>query len=98
MCLPAWNQLSPGDGTYAALYPFGWTTYNVFQSDVSMRFWSPIVAGEDERTSMPVAFFDVELANPTSKGINLSVMFTFPNATSHPTGTTRGGVLQPVRH
>ena len=58
---------SPGDGTYAALYPFGWTTYDVFQSKVSMRFWSPIVAGEDERTSMPVAFFDVELANPTNE-------------------------------
>ena len=68
--LPAWNQLSPGDGTYAALYPFGWTTYDVFQSNVSMRFWSPIVAGEDERTSMPVAFFDVALTNPTNKAID----------------------------
>jgi uncharacterized protein (DUF608 family) len=90
--LPAWNQLRPGDGSYAALYPFGWTTYKVFQSEVSMRFWSPIVAGEDERTSMPVAFFDVELANPTRKVINLSVMFTFPNATSHSQGTTRAGL------
>jgi non-lysosomal glucosylceramidase len=90
--LPAWSPLSPGDGTYAALYPFGWTTYKVFQSNVSMRFWSPIVAGEDERTSMPVAFFDVELANLTGKVINLSVMFTFPNATSHSKGTTRAGL------
>jgi non-lysosomal glucosylceramidase len=90
--LAAWNQLNPGDGTYAALYPFGWTTYSVFRSNVSMRFWSPIVAREDERTSMPVAFFDVQLANPTNKVINLSVMFTFPNATSHPTGTTRAGL------
>ncbi|WP_329348989.1 MULTISPECIES: GH116 family glycosyl-hydrolase [unclassified Streptomyces] len=89
--LPGWNQLAPGDGTYAALYPFGWTTYSAFQSQVSMRFWSPIVAREDERTSMPVAFFDVELANPTTKVIDLSVMFTFPNATPHDTGTTRTG-------
>ncbi|MFD3308635.1 GH116 family glycosyl-hydrolase [Streptomyces sp. NPDC058656] len=90
--LPRWNQLDPGDGTYAALYPFGWTTYNVFQSQVSMRFWSPIVAGEDERTSMPVAFFDVELANPTRKTVDLSVMFTFPNATPHAADTTRTGL------
>lgn len=89
--LPGWNQLAPGDGTYAALYPFGWTTYNVFRSSVSMRFWSPIVAGEDERTSMPVAFFDVELANPTDDVTDLSVMFTFPNASPHPDGTTRTG-------
>ncbi|XVQ09394.1 GH116 family glycosyl-hydrolase [Spirillospora sp. CA-255316] len=91
--LPRWNQLKPGEGTYAALYPFGWTTYNVFQSQVSMRFWSPIVVGEDERTSMPVAFFDVELANPTTKTIDLSVMFTFPNATPHSEGTTRTGLF-----
>lgn len=90
--LPRWNQLAPGDGTYAALYPFGWTTYNVFKSKVSMRFWSPIVAGEDERTSMPMAFFDVELANPTTKTVDLSVMFTFPNASPHPSGTTRTGL------
>ncbi|WP_041254561.1 hypothetical protein [Frankia sp. EAN1pec] len=25
--LPTWKQLSPDDGTYAALCPFGWTTY-----------------------------------------------------------------------
>lgn len=90
--LPAWNQLKPGDGTYAALYPFGWTTYNVFQSKISMRFWSPIIAGEDERSSMPIAFFDVELANPTSKIINLTVMFTFPNATPHAQDTIRKGL------
>lgn len=90
--LPAWNQLEPGDGTYAALYPFGWTTYTAFEAEVSMRFWSPIVAGEDERTSMPVAFFDVNLANPTDTALDLSVMFTFPNATSHSEGTTRLGL------
>jgi len=59
------KPLSAGDGTYSALYPFGWTSYKPFATDVSMRFWSPIVAREDERTSMPVAFFDVRLANPT---------------------------------
>ena len=89
--LPAWNQLSPGDGTYSALYPFGWTTYNVFESDVSIRFWSPIIAEEDERTAMPVAFFDVHLANPTAKAIDVSVMFTFPNAAPHSSGTIRTG-------
>lgn len=90
--MPAWTQLEPGDGTYAALYPFGWTTYTGFRSEVSMRFWSPIVAGEEERTSMPVAFFDVNLTNPTDAAIDLSVMFTFPNATSHSEGTTRVGL------
>jgi non-lysosomal glucosylceramidase len=81
--LPAWNGLKPGEGTYAALYPFGWTSYTPFKTDVSMRFFSPIVAGEDRRTSLPVAYFDVRLANHTGKSSDVSVMFTMPNAPEH---------------
>lgn len=86
--LPAWHVLQPGDGSYAALYPFGWMTYKNFKSDVSMRFFSPIVAQEDRRTSLPVAYFDVRVANPTSETDNVSVMFTMPNAPDHVAGTT----------
>ncbi|NEN04942.1 hypothetical protein G3T36_03570 [Diaminobutyricibacter tongyongensis] len=81
--LPGWNLLQPGEGSYAALYPFGWTSYTPFKTDVSMRFFSPIVAGEDKRTSLPVAYFDVRLANHTTKTSNISVMFTMPNAPAH---------------
>ncbi|MEN2739631.1 GH116 family glycosyl-hydrolase [Microbacterium sp. X-17] len=81
--LPAWNVLQPGEGSYAALYPFGYTSYTPFKTDVSMRFFSPIVAGEDRRTSLPVAYFDVRLANHTGKTSNVSVMFTMPNVPGH---------------
>lgn len=81
--LPAWNTLRPGEGSYAALYPFGYTSYTPFRSDVSMRFFSPIVAGEDRRTSLPVAYFDVRIANHTGKTSNVSVMFTMPNVPAH---------------
>jgi non-lysosomal glucosylceramidase len=81
--LPAWNRLQPGEGTYAALYPFGWTSYTPFRTDVSMRFFSPIVAGEDRRTSLPVAYFDVRLANHTGTTSDVSVMFTMPNVPEH---------------
>jgi len=81
--LPAWNRLRPGEGSYAALYPFGWTSYTALKTDVSMRFFSPIVAGEDRRTSLPVAYFDVRLANHTGKTSDMSVMFTMPNAPAH---------------
>jgi len=102
---PAFQTLDPGDGTYAALYPFGWTTYDRFADDVSMRFWSPIVAGEDERTSMPVAFLDVRVANHTSKPSSVSVMLTMPNAPDHdggswqnpPKGTSPATVRQGLR-
>jgi non-lysosomal glucosylceramidase len=90
--LPAWNTLKAGDGTYAVLFPFGYMTYNAFQSKLSTKIWSPIVSNEDERTSMPVAFFDMLLSNPSDKVIKLSVMLTFPNAPAFASGSTRAGL------
>jgi hypothetical protein len=81
--LPAWHALRPGDGTYAALYPFGWIKYRPFQTDVSLRFFSPIVVREDRRSSLPVAYFDMHIANHEAKSTKLSVMFTMANAIPH---------------
>lgn len=83
--LPAWNALHEGDANYAALYPFGWMTYghSAFGTDVSMRFYSPIVAGEEKRTSLPVAYFDVRIANNTKQAADVSTMFTMPNVPGH---------------
>jgi uncharacterized protein (DUF608 family) len=85
--LPAWNVLQPGQGTYSALDPFGWISYQPFQTDVSMRFFSPLVADQDKPTSLPVVYFDVRLANHTGKRDSVSVMFTMPNAPDHTSGT-----------
>ncbi|MCZ0997509.1 GH116 family glycosyl-hydrolase [Streptomyces mirabilis] len=85
--LPAWTLLKAGDGTYNALYPFGWIDYSAFETDVSLRFYSPIVAGEDRRTSLPVAYFDVRLTNRSSQVADVSVMFTMPNAPGNVGGT-----------
>ncbi len=89
--LPAWHELQPGEGSYAALYPFGWMSYTPFQTDVSMRFFSPIVAREDRRTSLPVAYFDVRIANHTDEPATVSTMFTMPNAPAHVAGTNTDG-------
>jgi non-lysosomal glucosylceramidase len=99
--LPSWNLLKQGEGSYAALYPFGWTTYTPFRTDVSMRFFSPIVAGEDRRTSMPLAYFDVRLANHTTKTTKVAVMFTMPNASEHEgrtPATVRTGLSSRVQY
>ena len=61
-------------------YPFGWISYTGFKTDVSMRFYTPIVAGEDRRTSLPLAYFDLRIANHTGSTATVSVMFTWPNA------------------
>ncbi|MDR2374360.1 MAG: FIVAR domain-containing protein [Bifidobacteriaceae bacterium] len=83
--LAAWNSLDAGDADYAALYPFGWMTYadDVFSTDVAMRFYSPIIAGEEERTSLPVAYFDLQIANHTADAAEVSAMFTMPNVGAH---------------
>ena len=81
--LPAWHPLRPGDGTYAALYPFGWINYRTFRTDISLRFFSPIVIKEDRRSSLPVAYFDMRIANNTAKPAKVSAMFTMPNASPH---------------
>lgn len=83
----AWPTIQPGSATYSAMYPFGWIDYRNLGADVGLRFWSPIVAGEERRTSMPLSYFDVALGNPTSAPITVSVMFTFPNAPIHVPGS-----------
>lgn len=88
----AWNPLKKGQGTYSALWPFGWTSYTPFSAGVSMRFWSPIVAGDDQLSSMPVAYFDVRLANTTGNTDHISTMFTMPNAPEHAAVTVRTGL------
>ncbi len=81
--LPAWHALRPGDGTYSALYPFGWIDYKPFQTEISLRFFSPIVVREDKRSSLPVAYFDMHIANYKATTAKVSVMFTMPNASPH---------------
>ncbi|PTL71917.1 hypothetical protein C1I63_03060 [Rathayibacter caricis DSM 15933] len=89
--LPAWSTLEEGSGTYSALYPFGRMDYDdpVPSTKVSTTFWTPIVAGDDESSSQPVAYFDVELTNETSKSTKVSTMFTFPNAPAHVASTVQ---------
>jgi len=94
----AWPAIAPGQATYKALYPFGWIDYKSFSAKIAMRFWSPIVAKEDERTSMPVAYFDFRVSNPNKSEDTVSVMFTFPNAPIHVPETTvpNGFAQQPM--
>jgi uncharacterized protein (DUF608 family) len=78
--LPAWQRLNVGEADYHALFPRGWVTYNVFDTDISLRFFSPIVKDNYRETSLPVALFDMKVHNPLKVPAKVSVMFTFPNA------------------
>lgn len=78
--LPAWNRLNKGDATYRALFPKASFDYNVFRSDVSLLYFSPIISHNYKETSYPVGMFLFKAKNNKTETVKLSFMFTFPNA------------------
>ena len=75
-------------GTYAARYPLSWTHYDgVYDAEVSCEAFSPIVPGDYQRTSYPVAVFVWTLRNPTTQPIDLSLLLSWRNTTGWFTNT-----------
>ncbi|MEH1932216.1 MAG: GH116 family glycosyl hydrolase [Nostoc sp.] len=69
-----------GTGNYHALYPRSWFVYeNVFQAQLTCEQFSPILAGNYQETSYPVAVFLWNAHNPTDAPITLSIMLTWQN-------------------
>jgi len=75
-------------GTYAARYPISSTRYtSVFQAEVSCEAFSPILPGDYQRTSYPVAVFVWTLTNPTNRPLDLSLLLSWRNTTGWFTNT-----------
>ncbi len=75
-------------GTYAARYPISSTQYTgVFQAEVSCEAFSPILPGDYQRTSYPVAVFVWTLTNPTNRPLDLSLLLSWRNTTGWFTNT-----------
>jgi non-lysosomal glucosylceramidase len=75
-------------GTYAARYPISTTQYTgVFQAEVSCEAFSPILPGDYQRTSYPVAVFVWTLTNPTNRPLDLSLLLSWRNTTGWFTNT-----------
>jgi non-lysosomal glucosylceramidase len=75
-------------GTYAARYPVSSTQYTgVFQAEVSCEAFSPILPGDYQRTSYPVAVFVWTLTNPTNRPLDLSLLLSWRNTTGWFTNT-----------
>lgn len=75
---PAWERLNVGEAKYYALQPEGWTAYYNFTSDISSKFFSPIIAQNYKETSYPTAVWQWRLHNPTKEKVDIAVMFTWP--------------------
>ena len=75
-------------GTYAARYPLSWTNYEgVYDAEVRCEAFSPILPGDYQRTSYPVAVFVWTLRNPTNKPLDLSLLLSWRNTTGWFTNT-----------
>jgi len=78
--LSAWSWLPAGSGTYAARYPWSTTHYTgVFQTQVSCEAFSPILPGDYQSSSYPVAVFVWTLHNPTPQPLTVSVLVSWRN-------------------
>jgi len=87
----SWYPASTPDqttGTYAARYPLSSTQYTgVFNAEVSYEAFSPILPGDYQRTSYPVAVFVWTLTNPTNRPLDLSLLLSWRNTTGWFTNT-----------
>jgi non-lysosomal glucosylceramidase len=78
--LPAWPRLATGSGTYAALFPKAWFTYEGLLLPAALAVLTPFVANDERTSSLPLALFKMVVANPTPQPARASVMFSYPNA------------------
>jgi non-lysosomal glucosylceramidase len=82
-------------GTYAARYPLSWTSYEgVFDAQVRCEAFSPILPGDYQRSSYPVAVFRWTLSNPTTKPLDLSLLLSWRNTTGWFTNTDPTAAVQ----
>ena len=100
--LPAWTRLQPGEGEYCALFPRGWCTYQPFETNIALEFFAPVIKDNYRETSLPAALFQFRIHNPLSSPVEVSVMFTFPNAPytgpqNTPMGKPKGTVDETAR-
>ncbi|MFN9991043.1 MAG: GH116 family glycosyl hydrolase [Cyanobacteriota bacterium] len=78
--LGAWDWLPAGTGTYAARYPVSTTRYQgVFKAEVGCESFSPILPGDYQRSSYPVAVFVWTLRNPTTAPLTISLLLSWRN-------------------
>ncbi len=74
------SSTAPSTGTYHALYPRSWFTYEgIFQSQLTCEQFSPIWPDNYQETSYPLAVFEWTAHNPTDQPMTLSLMLTWQN-------------------
>jgi len=78
--LPAWGwDLPVGGGTYHALFPRAWQTFEPGVVGVRLvgEQLSPVIAGDLERSALPVGVFEWWVENPGPDPVTVGIMATF---------------------
>jgi non-lysosomal glucosylceramidase len=93
--LPAWGwDLPIGGGTYHALFPRAWQTFEADAVGVRVvgEQLSPVIAGDLERSALPVGVFEWWVENPTDEPLTVGFLATWadpPGGPEHGTATGR---------
>ena len=91
--LSAWNWNYPaGAGTYDALYPKSWFSYNSPQLPVTLTLeqFSPVLPDNYKESSYPAAVYNWYAHNPSDKPVTVSIMFSWTNMVGWFRDQTRG--------
>ncbi len=98
--LQSWNWYpasseSQATGTYHALYPRSWFAYEgVLQAQLVCEQFSPILPGNYQDTSYPLAVFEWTAHNPTDQPITLSILLTWQNLVGWFTNANKSPTVQ----
>jgi non-lysosomal glucosylceramidase len=85
--LPAWGwDLPVGGGTYHALFPRAWQTFepDVVGVRIVGEQLSPVMAGDLERSALPVGVFEWWVENPGLETLTVGILATFADPPGGP--------------
>jgi len=89
--LPAWGwDLPIGGGTYHALFPRAWQAFEPDGLGLGVRLvgeqLSPVIAGDLERSALPVGVFEWWVENPGPDPLTVGLLFTWADPPGGPHG------------
>jgi non-lysosomal glucosylceramidase len=85
--LETWGWHVPvGGGTYHALFPRAWQTFEAGVVGVNAvgEQLSPVIAGDLERSALPVGVFEWWIENPGPEAVTVAIMATFADPPGGP--------------
>ena len=87
--LPGWGwDLPIGGGTYHALFPRAWQSFEPGDLDMGVRLageqLSPVIAGDLRRSALPVGVFEWWVENPGPDPLTVGLLFTWADPPGGP--------------